>query len=287
MQSNSSFNKIVFWLLIIIVVVNVVVLGSLVLKRGAPGGASSYALAFTSEVHVFSGTVTGIGDNTLTVAFSPLTTSSKPGQKLSLEVKTDKATQVTQEIMSVPYYFKDTTQEPPAKAASFSHIRKGDSVRVNAKEDVRLIKNSSVTAQTITILPANFSINGTVEKVTGTTITVKGLKHAAITDPNAVNPETFTISTAANTEIVILPVVAPDAKTPAPKPQKVALSALKPGMQVNIYAEGAPGEIATNTAITALAIQAQQELPTAPVEEAPAQTKPTESVSLPVATLTP
>lgn len=233
MQPKSSTTKLLFWGVIIIVVVNVIVLLTLVFNRNKLG--SSNALIFTQPVNTFTGVVSNVSNNHLSVVFTSVTpqeTGKNP--EYTFDVNTDEDTMITQNSAQIPYMLKPIDSIPTNNKV-LADIKKGDTVSVTAAQDLRLISANTFLAKSIVVSEKISLISGKVESVSGSTLQIRGIKSTisqiANVNPPQVTEQRYSVDTTGSTEISSI------AGTPGStgKAEIVRLSELKAGTMVTVY----------------------------------------------------
>jgi hypothetical protein len=232
MQPKSSTTKLLFWGVIIIVVVNVIVLLTLVFNRNKLG--SSNALIFTQPVNTFTGVVSGVSNNKLTVVFTSVTPQEVgKNPEYTFDVETDENTMISQNSAQVPYMVKPVVSSA-LNSKALSDIKKGDTVTITTSQDLRLMAANKFLAQSVIVNETISMISGKVESVSGSSLQVKGIKskisQIANVNPQQATEQRYTVDTTGTTEISSI------AGTPGSgKAENVRLSELKTETMVSIY----------------------------------------------------
>lgn len=259
MQQKTSLYTILLGLLLLIVIVNAIVIAGLI-RRGT---ASSYALALTSPVYSFTGTVKSVGKDTLTVEYMPagIPTSNVIPKAVRFTVKVTDKTAISSTPVQIPYLFRtNTLLASEGSKKEISDIVTGSTVSVTADKDLRTASNGSITASAISIQSLLSVITGKVQSASANSFVVKGVRStvgtvALAATSNTTKETNFTISMDANTEIAKMPGVQLNPQNPV-KPEKLTASDIKTNDTVTAY--GYPGQ--NETSLNALMVRVESPL---------------------------
>lgn len=186
-------------LLIIVAIVSLIVgvliskfffAGGLIFNNGKPLALSPNILEITQPVMNFSGQVDSINGDTLTVTqtINTLPIMPPPGtaetetpkpKTITYKVKVSDQTMITRQnvIPAIPVVNASGSANitPPMTQLGIDAIQEGDYVSVMTNEDLRTINSDSFTAVSISLAPAQTSLQGQITEVNGETVTVTGM----------------------------------------------------------------------------------------------------------------
>lgn len=215
-------------------------------------------LDLTPPIFSLTGTVYKVASNNIQVLVS---NSSKSNSKPTIyTVAIANNTSIDISPLNITYLTRPNPQpitqvNPPAT----SSLTPGELVSIMTKEDLRIIKNRSVTALSITVPPIPNTVFGTIKSIDSQMLIISGVS-GGVKIPVAGTLETqnqlhdYTVSLPADVEIANYDTSHSDPTTGGIKPTIYQLSELFPGMEVIVYTDV---DTSKNNSFSALRIEPQ------------------------------
>lgn len=248
---------------------------SLYKKTSATKQVSQQVLQLTEPVHTVYGSITDVSSKQISIlqTLYPSENSQQETKTTSYSFAVSDKTDIRKASYSIPYLFITPTPYMTDKL-NLSFLSKGMYVSITSDKDLRTAEKNPVLATNILILPPFGRVSGTLTKIEGNKITVKGIPYRLAPYPNdqqqAENTFEFLVNDA--TEISrnnpSLDVYKPNI------PERVELTKLPLGSSLTVFTD-------TDVTVTKLATALRIRLPiVAPSTSSPSVTSlPTPEIS--------
>ncbi len=202
MKSSWTLNKILILAVVVIMVINLAVIATFLIRRNQ--SASSYALALTQPVMSVTGIVRQIEGKTVTVVYTSPVALDGVNKQHQFSVSVPENAPISKTAATIPYAFRQADTLPVSTMITISDIRAGDEVTVQSQTDLRTLSSAAFTAAAINVNPKSNIFSGVVQSTSGNAITVKGVRQqtSIVTGATAPKEEVMTISFTGTTEIV-------------------------------------------------------------------------------------
>lgn len=225
--------------LVILAIINLLVLGVFISRnrKSVGSGSSDFLMAVTQPVYSVIGSVETVENEQLTI--SVLLASGKKTD-IMLTVPVTNTTSIFRQVS--PNANNAPRPLTANSGLTLSDIKAGDIVSVTSTEDLRSIKESRVTAQSIEIGSPVKTLMGTITGVSGNVITMQGTVRspfAQMAMPLSPSGETYEVTIVSSTEINQQQ--ANTDPTVNVEPKKLSISDLKVDQYVTVYYQDVNG----------------------------------------------
>lgn len=240
-KKSNPFKKL-FFLLVILLIIAILGLGAFYFYSSRHNQTNNRSENKIEEIETplfsFSGNIEQINSASLVVSDNvyipdrtPITdnTPLKPGttKTITYNVAVSPQTKIIISAVNIPYDLK--TSSPSATLLQLNQLKKGQRVTIGSSQDIKSLSINKIEATSIEVYPGLTIVQGTVESLSGNTLTLKALP------PSVSEATTYQFSIDKDTEIVTS-----SASTDSTKPRKknqLPTSALKANTSVTVYTD--------------------------------------------------